>query len=82
MLDNPADECIDEDDIMSIKITNKDYHNINKTTYEIKLHLDSKGYYSSRLGVDMYPLKTSQYTFVLPCITLLLLTLLKLKICC
>jgi len=49
---------------MGIKFTDKDYHKINKKTYEMKLQLDSRGYYSSRLGVNMYLLKTGEYTFV------------------
>ena len=51
VMDNPAAEFTDEDDIKGIKITNKDYRKINRETYEMKLQLDSRGYYSSRLAV-------------------------------
>lgn len=30
----------------------------------MKLHLDSSGYYSSHLGVNMYPLQTGEYSLV------------------
>lgn len=30
----------------------------------MKLQLDSRGYYSSRLGVNMHPLGTGEYTFL------------------
>ena len=49
MMDDPAGQFTDEDDITGIKMTNKDYHKINKEPYEMKLHLDSSGYDSSRL---------------------------------
>jgi len=53
-MDNPAGQLTDEDDIKGVKKTDKDYHKINKETYEMQLLFDSKGYYSSRLGINMY----------------------------
>ena len=60
--DNPAGQLTDEDDIKGIKKTDKDFHKINKETYEMQLLLDSKGYYSSRLGVNMYLLPNCEYS--------------------
>ena len=64
VMDNPAGQFYDEDDIKGIKKTNKDYHKINKETYEMQLLLDSSGYYSSRLGVNMYTLPNGEYSLV------------------
>ena len=64
VMDDPAGQFYDEDDIKGIKQTNKDYHKINKETYEMKLLLDSSGYYSSRLGVNMYILPNGEYSLV------------------
>ncbi len=39
------------------------YHKINKKVVDTKLLLDSfKGYYSSRLGINMYPISINYYT--------------------
>ena len=64
VMDDPAGQFYDEDDIKGIKKTNKDYHKINKETYEMQLLLDSIGYYSSRLGVNMYILPNGEYSLV------------------
>ena len=56
VVDNPAGEFTDEDDKKGIKKTDKNYHKINKEAYETQLKLYSSGYYSSRLGFNMYPL--------------------------
>ena len=64
VMDDPAGQFYDEDDIKGIKKTNKDYHKINKETYEMQLSLDSRGYYSSRLGVNMYILPNGEYSLV------------------
>ena len=64
VMDDPAGQFYDEDDIKGIKKTNKDYHKINKETYEMQLLLDSMGYYSSRLGVNMYILPNGEYSLV------------------
>ena len=64
VMDDPASQFYDEDDIKGIKKTNKDYHKINKETYEMQLILDSSGYYSSRLGINMYTLPNGEYSLV------------------
>ena len=64
VMNDPAGQFYDDDDIKSIKKTNKDYHKINKETYEMQLLLDSSGYYSSRLGVNMYILPNGEYSLV------------------
>ena len=64
VVDDPAGQFYDEDDIKGIKKTNKDYHKINKETYEMQLVLDSSGYYSSRLGINMYTLPNGEYSLV------------------
>ena len=63
-MDDPAGQFYDEDDIKGIKKTNKDYHKINKETYEMQLVLDSSGYYSSCLGINMYTLPNGEYSLV------------------
>ena len=64
VMDDPAGQFYDEDDIKGIKKTNKDYHKINKEIYEMQLVLDSSGYYSSRLGINMYILPNGEYSLV------------------
>ena len=64
VMDDPAGQFYDEDDIKGIKKTNKDYHKINKETYEMQLLLDSRGYYSRRLGINMYILPNGEYSLV------------------
>ena len=64
VMDDPAGQFYDEDDIKGIKKTNKDYHKINKETYEMQLVLDSSGYYSSRLVINMYTLPNGEYSLV------------------
>ena len=64
VMDNPAGQFYDEDDIKGIKKTDKDFHKSNKETYEMQLLLDSRGYYSSRLGVNMYILPNGEYSLV------------------
>ena len=64
VMDDPAGQFYDEDNIKGIKKTNKDYHKINKETYEMQLVLDSSGYYSSRLGINMYMLPNGEYSLV------------------
>ena len=64
VMDDPAGQFYDEDDIKGIKKTVKDFHKINKETYEMQLLLDSRGYYSSRLGVNMYILPNGEYSLV------------------
>ena len=64
VMDDPAGQFYDEDDIKGIKKTNKDYHKINKETYKMPLVLDSSGYYNSRLGINMYILPNGEYSLV------------------
>ena len=64
VMDDPAGQFYDEDDIQGIKKTDKDFHKVNKETYEMKLLLDSSGYYSSRLGINMYTLPNGEYSLV------------------
>ena len=64
VMDDPAGQFFDEDDIRGEGKTNKDFHKVNKETYEMKLLLDSSGYYSSRLGINMYTLPNGEYTLV------------------
>ena len=64
VMDDPAGQFYDEDDIKGIKKTNKDYHKINKEAYEMQLVLDSSGYYSSRLGINMFILPNGEYSLV------------------
>ncbi|PFX25080.1 Proprotein convertase subtilisin/kexin type 5 [Stylophora pistillata] len=54
----------DEDDICGQKLTDKgDFHEFNNRVKPFKLKLDSsKGYYSSRFGVNMYIAAKSKYT--------------------
>ena len=63
VMDDPAGQFYD-DDIKGIKKTDKDFHKSNKETYEMQLLLDSRGYYSSRLGVNMYILPNGEYSLV------------------
>jgi len=64
VMDNPASQLTDEDDFKGINKTDKDFHKINKEIYEMQFLLDSKGYYSSRLGVNMYLLPNGEYSLV------------------
>ena len=64
VMDDPAGQFYDEDDIKGIKKTDKDFHKINKETYEMQLLLNSRGYYSSRLGINMYILPNGEYSLV------------------
>ena len=64
VMDDPVCQFYDEDDIKGIKKSDKDFHKSNKETYEMQLLLDSRGYYSSRLGVNMYILPNGEYSLV------------------
>ena len=65
LMDNRSSEFSDEVHVTGVKITNNDFHEVKKETNEMKLHLDlSKGYQSSRVGLNMYPLPTGEYTVV------------------
>ena len=55
----------DDDDIHKIGVENKDFHLVNKKTYEFKIDYDSSiGYYSTRLSIDLIYLDAGNYTMV------------------
>ena len=55
----------DDDDIHKIGVKNKDFHLVNKKTYEFKIDYDSSiGYYSTRLSIDLIYLDAGNYTMV------------------
>ena len=56
---------IEDDDIVSFGIVEKDFHRVNKKTHEFKISYDSSiGYYSTRLGISVVYLPISYYTIV------------------
>ena len=56
---------IEDDDIVSFGIVEKDFHRVNKNTHEFKISYDSSiGYYSTRLGISVVYLPISYYTIV------------------
>ena len=57
----------DDDDIHKVGVQNKDFHSVNKKTYEFKIDYDSSegdGEYSTRLSIDLIYLPTGPYTMV------------------
>ena len=55
----------DDDDIHKVGVQNKDFHLVNKKTYEFKIGYDSDiGYYSTRLSIDLLYLDPGSYTMV------------------
>ena len=55
----------DDSDIHKSGVQNKDFHTINKKTYELKIDYDSNiGYYSTRLSIDLIYLPVGSYTMV------------------
>ena len=55
----------DDDDIHKVSVKNKDFHLMNKKTYEFKIDYDSSiGYYSTRLSIDLIYLDSGNYTMV------------------
>ena len=55
----------DDIDIHKSGVQNKDFHTINKKTYEFKIDYDSNiGYYSTRLSIDLIYLPVGSYTMV------------------
>ena len=55
----------DDNDIHKSGVQNKDFHTINKKTYEFKIDYDSSlGYYSTRLSIDLIYLPVGSYTMV------------------
>ena len=58
----------DDDDIHKIGVKNKDFHLVNKNSYEFKIDYDSAiGYYSTRLSIDLIYLDAGNYTMVFEC---------------
>ena len=55
----------DDDDIHKVGVQNKDFHLVNKKTYEFKIDYDSSiSYYSTRLSIDLIYLPLGSYTMV------------------
>ena len=55
----------DDDDIHKVGVQNKNFHLVNKKTYEFKIDYDSSlGYYSTRLSIDLIYLPVGSYTMV------------------
>ena len=55
----------DDDDIHKSGVQNKNFHLVNKKTYEFKIDYDSSiGYYSTRLSIDLIYLPLGSYTMV------------------
>ena len=55
----------DDDDIHKIGVQNKNFHLVNKKTYEFRIDYDSSiGYYSTRLSIDLIYLPLGSYTMV------------------
>ena len=55
----------DDNDIHKIGVRNKNFHQVNKKTYEFKIDYDSSlGYYSTRLSIDLIYPPISSYTMV------------------
>ena len=57
----------DDDDIHKVGVQNKDFHSVNKQTYEFNIDYDSSegdGEYSTRLSIDLIYLPTGSYTMV------------------
>ena len=55
----------DDSDIHKVGVRNKNFHLVNKKTYEFKIDYDSSlGYYSTRLSIDLIYLPIGSYTMV------------------
>ena len=56
---------LDDDDIHTVAVVNKEFHKVNQQTYQFKIDYDSSiGYYSTRLGVNVVYLPIGFYTIV------------------
>ena len=56
---------LDDDDIHKVAVVDKDFHKVNQETYQFKIDYDSsKGYYSTRLSVNVVYLPIGYYTIV------------------
>ena len=68
IMDDPGAQLSEEDDVKlgNIVTYQNSPHQINKKVVDMKLLLDSsKGYYSSRVGLNLYPLSNGEYTVCL-----------------
>ena len=55
----------DDDDITKVGKVEKDFYDINQTTYEFTIDYDTKiGYYSTRLTIDLKALDIGEFTLV------------------
>ena len=55
----------DDSDIHKVGVRNKNFHLVNKKTYEFNIDYDSSlGYYSTRLSIDLVYLPVGSYTMV------------------
>ena len=55
----------DDNDIHKVGTTNKNFHLVNKKTYEFKIDYDSSiGYYSTRQSIDLIYLPIGSFTMV------------------
>ena len=55
----------DDSDIHKVGVRNKNFHLVNKKTYEFKIDYDSSlGYYSTRLSIDLIYLPVGSYKMV------------------
>ena len=55
----------DDSDIHKVGVRNKNFHLVNKKTYEFKIDYDSSlGYYSTRLSIDLIYLPVGSFTMV------------------
>ena len=55
----------DDSDIHKVGVRNKNFHLVNKKTYEFKIDYDSSlGYYSTRLSINLIYLPVGSYTMV------------------
>ena len=68
IMNDPNAQLSEEDDVKLGNIVSyqNSSHQINKKVVDMKLLLDSsKGYYSSRVGLNLYPLSNDEYTVCL-----------------
>ena len=59
----------DDDDIHKVGVQNKNFHLVNKKTYEFKIDYDSSiGYYSTRLSIDLIIYLSALILWFMKCI--------------
>ena len=65
VMDNDELKEEKDDEIHKVGVQNKDFHLVNKKTYEFNIDYDSDiGYYSTRLSIDLLYLDPGSYTMV------------------